>query len=54
MNRGGRGVLGARGEAAGGLAASDLTGWAIGLPIKVHKAVGPGRIEQDLWELPVP
>jgi GxxExxY protein len=46
MNHGGRGVLGARGEEAGGLVAGDLTGRVIGLAIKVHKAVGPGLLEQ--------
>jgi hypothetical protein len=30
----------------GGLAAADLTGRVIGLAIKVHKTVGPGRLEQ--------
>jgi GxxExxY protein len=46
MNRGARGVPGAHGEAAGGLAAGDLTGRLIGLAIKVHKTVGPGLLEQ--------
>jgi GxxExxY protein len=46
MNHGARGVLGARGEAVGGLAAGDLTGLVIGLAIKVHKTVGPGLLEQ--------
>jgi GxxExxY protein len=46
MNHGGRGGLGGRGEAIGGLAAGDLTGLVIGLAIKVHKAVGPGLLEQ--------
>jgi GxxExxY protein len=46
MNHGGRGVPGARGEEAGGLTAGDLTGRVIGLAIKVHKAVGPGLLEQ--------
>ena len=46
MNPGGRGVLGGRGEEGGGLACEDLTGRAIGLAIKVHKALGPGLYEQ--------
>ena len=46
MNHGARGVLGARGETVGGLAAGDLTGRVIGLAIKVHKTVGPGLLEQ--------
>jgi GxxExxY protein len=43
MNRGDRGVPGGRG---GSLTAGDLTGRVIGLAIKVHKAVGPGLLEQ--------
>jgi hypothetical protein len=46
MNHGARGGPGARGEPVGGLAAGDLTGRVIGLAIKVHKTVGPGRLEQ--------
>ena len=34
---------------ASGLAAGDLTGRVIGLAIKVHKMVGPGRPEQ-IWQ----
>jgi GxxExxY protein len=40
MNHGARGVPGARGEAAGGLAAGYSTGGIIRLAIKVHKTLG--------------
>ena len=40
MNHGGRG------EEETGLAVGDITGRVIGLAIKVHKAVGPGLLEQ--------
>jgi len=35
-----------RGEVASRLTAGDLTGRVIGLAIKVHRAVGPGLLEQ--------
>jgi GxxExxY protein len=46
MNHGARGGPGARGEAAGGLAAGDLTGRVTGLVIKIHRTAGPGRLGQ--------
>ncbi len=45
-------MLGGRGEEKIGLACEDLTGRAIGLAIKVHKALGPGLYEQVYEDCP--